>query len=104
MDRLAHARAIVTHLAQHLRADCSVELWNGEILPLGPAARDDIRIRIGSPAAIGRLLRSPRLTTLVEVYLSGDLAITGGSPLEAPPPAEPRATSRHSAGRARTWR
>ncbi|WBH16911.1 SAM-dependent methyltransferase [Sphingomonas radiodurans] len=83
MDRLSHARAIIRHLAEHLRADCCVELWNGEVVPLGPAARDDIRIRIGSPAAIGRLLRSPRLTTLVEVYLSGDLAITGGSPLEA---------------------
>ena len=54
MDRLAHARAIVTRLAQHLRADCSVELWNGEIVPLGPAARDDIRIRIGSPACSAR--------------------------------------------------
>ena len=67
----------------HLQADACVELWNGEVLPLGPDARDDIRIRIGSPGAIGRLIRSPRLTTLVEVYLSGDLDITGASPLDA---------------------
>ncbi len=81
--QLADARAIISHIATHLRADCSVELWNDEVVPLGPAARDDIRIRIASPAAIGRLVRSPRLTTLVEVYLAGDLDITGASPLEA---------------------
>lgn len=83
MNRLDGARAIVAEIARHLQADASVELWNGEVLPLGPDARDDIRIRIGSPAAIGRLIRSPRLTTLVEVYLSGDLDITGASPLDA---------------------
>ncbi len=83
MDRLTAARVIVAEIARHLQADASVELWNGEVLPLGPNARDDVRIRIGSPGAIGRLLRSPRLTTLVEVYLSGDLDITGASPLDA---------------------
>ncbi len=80
--QLANARAIISHIATHLEADCSVELWNGEVVPLGPGARDDIRIRIASPAAIGRLVRSPRLTTLVEVYLAGDLDITGASPLD----------------------
>jgi cyclopropane-fatty-acyl-phospholipid synthase len=81
--QLAAARAIVAEVARHLQADCSVELWTGEVLPLGENARDDIRIRVASPAAIGRLIRSPRLTTLVEVYLAGDLDITGGSQLEA---------------------
>lgn len=81
--QLADARAIIRHIAVRLEADCSVELWNGEVVPLGPGARDDVRIRIASPAAIGRLVRSPRLTTLVEVYLAGDLDITGASPLDA---------------------
>ena len=81
--RIAGARAIVAEIARHLQADASVELWTGEVLPLGPDARDDIRLRIGSPAAIGRLVRSPRLETLVEVYLSGDLDVVGASPLDA---------------------
>lgn len=83
MTRLHHARAIVAHLAQHLDADCAVELWNGEVLPLGRDAREDIRIRIASPAAIGRLLRVPRLTTLVELHIAGEITIEGGSPLDA---------------------
>ena len=88
MDRLAGARALIAEIARHLHGDLSAELWNGEVLPLGyfpdgRRARDDIRIRIGSPEAIGRMIRSPRLETLVEVYLAGDLDVTGGSPLEA---------------------
>ncbi len=83
MPPIERARALVAHIAEHLRADLSVELWNGDVLPLGPKARSDIRIRIASPAAIGRLVRSPRLTTLVEVYLAGDLDVVGASPLDA---------------------
>jgi len=77
------ARAIVAHIAERLEADLSVELWNEDVLPLGPAARDDIRIVITSPEAIGKLMRSPRLMTLVELFVSGAILIRGGSPLEA---------------------
>ena len=83
MNRLEGARAIVAELARHLEADLSVELWNGEVLPLGPKARDDIRIRVSSPAAIGQVLRSPRLTTLVAVFVAGGIEIDGASPLDA---------------------
>lgn len=84
MSRLAKgARALIAHLAELLEADLSVELWNGEVLPLGPSARDDIRIVIRSPDAIARLLRSPRLMTAVELFIEGAVAIEGGSPLEA---------------------
>jgi cyclopropane-fatty-acyl-phospholipid synthase len=83
VNQLEGARAIFAHIAEHLQGDISVELWNGEVLPLGPDARDDIRIVIACPSAIGRLVRSPRLMTLVEVYIDGDLDIRGGSPLEA---------------------
>ncbi|MEG3164591.1 cyclopropane-fatty-acyl-phospholipid synthase family protein [Sphingomonas sp. PB2P19] len=82
-DLLANARTIVAHIAEHLQADVSVELWNGEVLPLGPNARDDIRIAVTSPAAVGRLVRSPKFMTLVEVYIAGGFDIRGGSPLEA---------------------
>ncbi len=82
-DLLANARAMIAHMADHLRADLSIELWNGEVLPLGPGARDDIRIVIASPVAIGRLVRSPKLMTLFEVYMSSGIDIVGGDPLQA---------------------
>jgi cyclopropane-fatty-acyl-phospholipid synthase len=81
--RLAAARTLIAHIADRLDADLSVELWNGEILPLGRAApRDDLRILVRSPDTIGRLVRRPRLKTLFELYAGGDLDVLGGSPLD----------------------
>ena len=80
---LEGARTIIAHIAERLQADASIQLWNGEVLPLGPNARDDIRIVIASPGVIGTLIRSPKLMTLVEIYIAGGIDITGGSPLEA---------------------
>ncbi len=77
------ARALVRLVADSLGADLSLQLWNGEVLPLGPGARDDIRIVIAGPAVIGRLLRSPSLMTLFELYADGGVDITGASPLDA---------------------
>ena len=81
--RVQAARRIVSHIAGHLQADLSVQLWTGEILPLGPNARDDIRIVLADPAAVRRLILKPGLMTLFELYATGDVRIEGGSPLEA---------------------
>lgn len=81
--RVAAARAIVAHVAELLRADLSLRLWTGEVLPLGPGARDDIQIVIARPSAVRRLLLTPGLMTLFELFASGDLRVEGGSPLEA---------------------
>lgn len=81
--RIEAARRIVAELAGKLQADLSVELWNGEVLPLGPNARDDIRIRIASPDVIRRLLLKPRLMTVYALYATGDLDIIGAAPLQA---------------------
>ena len=83
MTQIERARALIAHIAEHLRADLSIQLWNGEVLPLGPSARSDILIRVASASVIGQLVRSPRLTTLIEIYLAGGLDIVGASPLEA---------------------
>ena len=36
--RITAARRIAAHVAQHLKADLSLRLWNGEVVPLGPDA------------------------------------------------------------------
>ena len=83
MNRLTAARTLVAHIADKLDADLSIELWNGEILPLGTRPpRDDLRIVVRSADTIGRLLRHPRLKTIFELYAGGDLDVAGGSPLE----------------------
>lgn len=81
--RIVAARRIVSHIAEHLKADLSLRLWTGEVLPLGPGARDDIQIVVARPGAVRRLILKPGLMTLFELFASGDLKVEGGSPLEA---------------------
>ncbi len=81
--RLAAARRLVAEIAGHLQADLSVELWNGEVLPLGPGARDDVRIAVRSPGAIRRLLLRPKLLTIFELYAEDELDVVGATPLDA---------------------
>jgi len=80
--RIVRLRHLAAHLAEVLQADLMLRLWNGEQLPLGPAPGGDVWIAIHSPAAITRMLRSPRLTTLIELFAEGDLDIEGGTLLD----------------------
>ncbi len=81
--QLQAARDLIAHVAARLEADLSAELWNGEVLPLGPGARDDIRIVIHSASTIRRLLLKPGLMTIFELYANGDIEIVGGSLVQA---------------------
>lgn len=84
IDRQARAaRRITEHIAAHLQADLSVKLWDGTIIPLGDGARSDILLAVNTPAVFRRLLFSPGLMTLFELYAEGAIAIEGGSPLQA---------------------
>lgn len=81
--RLKAARSLIEQVAGTLEGDLSVELWNGEVVPLGPKARDDVRFVVRSPEAVRRLLRKPRLMTLFELYAEQLIDIVGASPLAA---------------------
>ena len=54
--QLAAARALVAELAEKLRLDAHVELWDGSRLPLGAAASGPLTLKIASPGVIGGLL------------------------------------------------
>lgn len=80
---LEAARRIVAHVAERLQADLSIRLWNGEVLPLGPNARDDIQLTIAHAGVIRRLILKPGIMTLFELAASGEIGVEGGSPIEA---------------------
>src|SRR5271169_4944791 len=82
-SRLRAARALTANIAEHLHGDLSLELWNKEVLPLGPGARDDVRIVVRSPHAVRRLLLKPSLTRLFELYAEGELDLSGANPIVA---------------------
>ncbi len=73
------ARTLMAHLAQVLEADLWVRLWNGERLPLGSNVTSELGLTICSPAAITRLIRRPRLNTIIELLTAGDIDIEGGT-------------------------
>ncbi|RZJ91540.1 MAG: class I SAM-dependent methyltransferase, partial [Brevundimonas sp.] len=81
--RIDAARRMASHFADLLQADLSLRLWTGEVLPLGPNARDDILLRIESPSAVRRLMLRPGLMTVFELVAEGLIAVEGGSVLDA---------------------
>ena len=79
---IARARTLLQHISAELQANLYVRLWNGEVVPLGPDVREEVGFAIRSPLAITRLLKAPKLTTLVELMAAGDIDIEGGTLLD----------------------
>jgi cyclopropane-fatty-acyl-phospholipid synthase len=77
--RIAAIRRLIRHLAPFVNANLNVRLWNGDYLPLGMISDSGVAIVVRSPDAITRLLRRPRLVTLVELFAAGDLDLEGGT-------------------------
>jgi cyclopropane-fatty-acyl-phospholipid synthase len=83
LDKYAEAaRRLVSHIGSEVGADFSVELWTGEVLPLGPTADTGLRLRIAGPDTITRLLRRPRFSRLAELLADGGITIEGGTLLD----------------------
>ncbi|MBR0656430.1 SAM-dependent methyltransferase [Plastoroseomonas arctica] len=80
--RLARLAALIAELAPHLAMDVAVKLWDGVPIPLGPRWSGDLAVAVHAPEAITRLLRRPRLTTLIELFAEGLIAIEGGTLLD----------------------
>jgi cyclopropane-fatty-acyl-phospholipid synthase len=76
------ARRLVAHVAGVLEADFAIELWNGEVLPLGSEARTDLRLKIMDPDVITRLVRRPGFQRLVDLMAEGGIRIEGGTLLD----------------------
>jgi cyclopropane-fatty-acyl-phospholipid synthase len=82
-DRRADSlRRLAAHVAQVAPIDLSLRLWDGSLVPLAAAARDDLVVAIATPAALTRLVRRPRLTTVVELIAEGAVDLEGGTLLD----------------------
>jgi cyclopropane-fatty-acyl-phospholipid synthase len=80
--RLATLRQFLEGMAPLLELDLAVRLWDGSTVPLGPRWSGDLALAVRDPTAITRLLRRPRLTTLVDLLGDGRLDIEGGTLLD----------------------
>lgn len=80
--RLDGLRRFLQGLAPVLELDLAVRLWDGSTVPLGPRWSGGVALAVRDPAAITRLLRRPRLRTLVDLLGDGRLDIEGGTLLD----------------------
>ncbi|WP_457574467.1 class I SAM-dependent methyltransferase [Desulfolithobacter sp.] len=77
----AHLQAachVIGHIAEIANANFCVELWNGEIVPLGRDADSRFCITIRDPGVLGCILRRPTLETLLIQYATGGISYRGG--------------------------
>ena len=61
------AHRLIEYIAPKLNANLSIELWNGDVLPLGEGVTDDIRLVIRKADVVRRLLLKPKLMTVFEL-------------------------------------
>jgi cyclopropane-fatty-acyl-phospholipid synthase len=80
--RVASLRRFAEHVAEVAPLKLSVRLWDGTVLPLSPEAQVDLILSIGTPVALTRLVRRPRLSTLVDLIADGALDLQGGTLLD----------------------
>ena len=73
------ARGLVEELARGLALDARVRLWDGTLLPLGPAANGPLIIRIAGPGVLGSLIRRPTLDNVIRHYALKMIDFEGGS-------------------------
>ena len=73
--------AIVREVVAHLRPGLPVRLWTGETI--GEAWPEAPCVVIDTPDAVSRLLRSPTLPTVIELWAEGVVRVEGGSVLDA---------------------
>ena len=75
---LTLARAAMTHAREKLAFDLAIELWDGGRIPEN-AGDADLRIVIADAGVLPRLIRRPRLDTLIRLYAAGRIDLRGGT-------------------------
>ena len=80
--RLARLRSFIAEFGSKLELDLAIRLWDGEPIPLGPRWSGDLAIAVRAPDAVTRLLRRPRLPTLIDLLAEGLIEIEGGTLLD----------------------
>ncbi len=80
--RLTALHRLAESLAGPLGMDLAIRFWDGRAVPLGPRWSGDLAIALRGPEALTRLIRRPRLATVVELVAEGLLELEGGTLLD----------------------
>jgi len=80
--RIGALRRLAAHVAEVAPLDLALRLWDGTVLPLSPDTRGDLTVVLATPAALTRLVRRPRLPTIVDLIAEGAVDLEGGTLLD----------------------
>ncbi|WP_419902743.1 class I SAM-dependent methyltransferase [Kiloniella sp.] len=69
----------LTHLHEKLGLTFAFQLWDGSTVPASKGGENDLRLALADQTVLTKLLRRPKLKTVIDLYLSGGLDIRGGS-------------------------
>jgi cyclopropane-fatty-acyl-phospholipid synthase len=81
--QLSVLRDWIRKAAPQIEANLHVRLWNGELVPLSNNVTSELVLAINAPDAVRRMIFSPKLMTVVELYIEGLIDIIGTTPLDA---------------------
>lgn len=69
----------LAHLHEKLGLTFAFQLWDGSTIPASKDGDDDLRLALVDQTVLTKLLRRPKLKTVIDLYLTGGLDIRGGS-------------------------
>ncbi|WP_082130409.1 SAM-dependent methyltransferase [Kiloniella spongiae] len=76
---LESVRKALSHLHEKLGLDFSFQLWDGSLIPPSDDDKNNLRLALTDRTVLTKLLRRPKLKTVIDLYLSGGLDIRGGT-------------------------
>jgi cyclopropane-fatty-acyl-phospholipid synthase len=76
---------ILRQLASALDVDLTVRLWDGQTIPMSQKLSSDLTVSVQDPGVVAALLRSPRMLTVVDVFMNGRVRIENGTMLDLEP-------------------
>ena len=75
-------KQILNEVGDRLDMNVTVQLWNGDMIPMGKSTDGKYTLKLSGPGVIGSLLRRPTLETLVRLYATGHIGFEGGDLME----------------------
>ena len=76
--KIAALRALLEDVHAKLALEFGFRLWDGSLVPASWPA-DGLAITLADPGVVAKLVRRPRLDTLIKLHVDGRLDLTGGS-------------------------
>ena len=76
--RLSAARALLEHLHEKVPLELVYKLWDGSTVPASSSERP-LTLTIADAGVVGRLIRKPKLATLVELWCDKRIDIENGN-------------------------